>query len=389
MAKKSKDEDVKKKKKKKTGTDLVAVDVKKKKKKDKFKDVVKADVSGGKAVEKSEKKPREDRQQLPVEKDDYIVVKVGNKHKLCFAHNPKRNTAYLEETMQSDEPQTIEYDAFTLIANLGQKPAPGKAYGVTVEPYFGDGSSEIGQLFFYRELDDEEKKAVRIGCKKAAKLMIDSGLSGILPIGRIEIRPPQGKWAGKYVISFKSGEAEDKILLHPKILNDQLHNVYIFAHELGHAVWYRMVPERMRSEWLLLFNEHTKVERAKKQEMEDQFHALAASQLSVREYMRDIEEEELAMFREALAYLKKHHKMTPEDVNVLLNNNSKALGKIWPSSAAISNSEPLVSEYAMTCVQELFAEAFAYHMTGRDIGKTVKKLLERTLKEAKSNFASK
>jgi hypothetical protein len=76
--------------------------------------------------------------------------------------------------------------------------------------------------------------------------------------------------------------------------------------------------------------------------------------------------------------------MSPEDLNILLNQNSKALSAIWPTSAAISHSDSLISEYAKTSVQELFAEAFAYHFTGKELPKTIKKLLEKTVKKAQA-----
>lgn len=379
MAKKEKDE-IKKKKKNKELIKSTGLDLKPKKKKKKS-DVI--DVSGG-STEIVTAKKKSERVLLPVDKDDFIVVRVGKKNKLCLAHSPKRNTAYIEDTLNLDEPVTVEYDADTLIANLGKDPAPGKAYGVDIQPHFGDFQSAIGNVHLYRRLEDDEKKAVTVSIKKIVQKVEEQGLGKVFPIKRVEILNPKGRWAGEYKISNKTGEVEDVIRLFPKILSDQIYNQYIWAHELGHAIWFRYVPDRLRSEWLEMYNESTKVSKAKKSQMEDLCTALVSSQQSVREFQRDIEEEELAMFKEALSYLKKIHKMSPEDVNILLNQNSKVLVAIWPTTASISNNENLVSEYAQTSVHELFAESYAFYTTGKILPKTVQKLLDKTLKAAKA-----
>lgn len=381
MAKKEKDEIKKKKKKNKELVKSTGLDLKPKKAKKNKDEVI--DVSGG-ASDLIPTKKKTERVLLPVDKDDFIVVRVGKKNKLCFAHSPKRNTAYIEDTMNLDEPVTVEYDADTLIANLGKDPAPGKAYGVDIQPHYGDFQSDIGNVHLYRKLDDDEKKALTVSIKKIVKKVEEQGLAKVFPIKRVEILNPKGRWAGEYKISNKTGEVEDVIRLFPKILSDQIYNQYIWAHELGHAVWFRYVPDRLRSEWLEMYNESTKVSKAKKSQMEDLCTALVSSQQSVREFQRDIEEEELAMFKEALSYLKKIHKMSPEDVNILLNQNSKVLVAIWPTTASISNNENLVSEYAQTSVHELWAESFAFWLTGKILPKSVQKLLDKTLKATKA-----
>ncbi|MNE41525.1 hypothetical protein D3C80_1356010 [compost metagenome] len=166
-----------------------------------------------------------------------------------------------------------------------------------------------------------------------------------------------------------------------------MENQYYIFHETGHAVWFRYVPEKIRSEWLELYNSLTKVSKAKKADMEALFTSLVASQLSVREFQRDLEEEEAALFKEALGYLKKIHKMSPEDVNVLLNQNSKVLGEIWPTSAATSDTGSVtvqLGQLAATSVQEMFAEVFAYDLIGKKIPPSCKKLFDKTIKAAKA-----
>jgi hypothetical protein len=390
---KSDSPDLKLKKKKKKEFDGEDTGLKKKKKKG-MQDLGR-DVSGtlegdGKKKKKKElaEKPAEPmREQLPVEQDDYIIVKVGKKNELAFAHSPKRNTAYIERTMNTDAPVTFEYDGNTLIANLGKDPIPGKCFGVDIQPHYGTIDSPMGPMHMFRKLTEEEKEAIRIAQKKVVKKLEGLELGKLFPFTSLEVHNPRGRWAGSYQVSFKSGEAVDKVKIMAKILDDQIYNQYVFAHECGHGVWYRYVPERIRSLWLEQYNAMTAVTKAKKSELADQYQSLVASGLSIRDFQRDLEGDELAMFKEALAYLKKVHKMTPEDVNVLLNQNSTVLAEIWPTSASISNADSLAAlhgPYAATSVQEMFAEIFAAHLKGDHVGKTLTKLLEKTLKVARS-----
>lgn len=315
-----------------------------------------------------------------VEKDSYIIVRVGAKCKLGFAHNPERNSCYIEETLQLDEPEVFEYDEKTLIACLGKKPAVGTVFGVHVEPHRSSTEHEIGPLHFYRRMKAAEKKALRFGLDGALKLFKSYGLDSIFPIWRIEVRNAKGKYAGMYKYKRKDGETTDSVVLHPVTFEDPKYNIYIMCHELAHALWYRRVPDDLRTRWLTMYNSYIQVSKAKKDQLEGMLKALVSSQVSVREFGRDCEEDDKVLFKEALTYLKRHHKLTPEDVNLLLYHNSQVLGEIWPTAASLSESDQPISAYAATNVHEFFAEAISYKLTGRQVPKKIDKLVERTFK---------
>lgn len=356
-AKKKADEEPIKKKKKSTGVSVI-------------------DMSEAKPLKK--KKPSATA--ITVNRDDYIAVIVGKKPALCFAHNPQRSSAYLVSTLDTDEPQVVEYSNETLLANFGPKPKFGKAYGFDIEPKLGEFDSEIGHVNLYRELNDAERKAVTSAIRVVHKRFAQKGVADIFPITEINIRNPKGKWAGSYKVVFKDGVHKDTVQLHPKIIEDAKYNLYIFAHEAGHAIWYRKLNDKYRALWLELYNAGVKVDHAKKQQMGELYKSLLDSQLSVREFMKDVEEDDAKLFREALSYLKKYHKLTPEDVNLLLNNNSRVLGEIWPQYGTTADIGSLVSEYACVSPSELFAESCAFYFSGKILPKSVKSLLDKTLK---------
>src|SRR5690606_22984428 len=290
-------------------------------------------VSGGDALPEKAK-VKKSAPSIAVNQDDYIIVNVNGKNKLGFAHSPKRNTCYIEETMNNDEPVTFEYDSDTLIANLGPKPKYGKVHGVNIEPKSGETVTPIGKVVFLRELDDDEKKALRVAIKKTHATLEHNGVEKLAPVAVVNVRNARGRWGASYKITRKDGEVHDTIELHSKIMNDIPYLHYLLTREFGRAAWHRALDESLRCDWLASYNSNVIVERAKKSQMENILQQLLESQLGTREFMRDIEEDDLRMFKEALAYRKKIHKICPEDVNPILNHNSKVLGGIWPTSAS-------------------------------------------------------
>jgi hypothetical protein len=382
--KKVKDEQPEKKKKKKKA-DAEAEPVKKKKKK-KGGDTV-HDVSGRDDNE-ADDAPKGEKSDMVVGKDDYIIVRKGAKYKLGFAHNPERNACYLEETLNTDEPEVFEYDAKTLIAVLGKDPEIGSAFGVFIEPQRSEVEHTLGKLFYYRKMNKLEKKAFKWALDQAVKVLEEHKLDGVIPVGRIEVRNKKGKYAGHYIIRRKGTEVSDKIVFHPQVMEDAKYNLYVVLHEFAHALWYRKMSEDYHARWLVSYNEHIVVSKAKKSQLEAMLKSLVESQDSLREFAKSFGNEDLegkALFKEVLSYLKRMHKLSPQDINLLLTHNSALLGEIWPTSASLSESNHPISAYAATKVEEFFAEAVSHFLTGQKLPGKIDKLLQKTIKHIRGN----
>lgn len=355
----------------------------KKKKKKKGGDTV-HDVSGR---DIDDAMPEVAKSDMVVGKDDYIIVRKGAKYKLGFAHNPERNACYLEETLNTDEPEVFEYDAKTLIAVLGKDPEIGSAFGVYIEPQRSEVEHVLGKLFYYRKMNKLEKKAFKWALDQAVKVLEENKLDGVIPVGRIEVRNKKGKYAGHYVIRRKGTEVSDKIVFHPQVMEDAKYNLYVVLHEFAHALWYRKMSEDYHARWLVSYNEHIVVSKAKKSQLESMLKKLVESQDNLREFVKNMGEdiESKALFREVLSYLKRMHKLSPQDINLLLTHNSALLGEIWPTSASLSESNHPISAYAATKVEEFFAEAVSHYLTGQKLPGKIDKLLQKTIKHIRGN----
>lgn len=342
------------------------------------------DVSSG-SERKKKLKPTTEKTTLGVNNGDYIIVKSGTRFRLAFANNPERNRAVIESTLRMDEPEVVEFDNDSLVANLGPNPVVGKVFGVHVEPLNSEKLHKIGNVLYYRPMKELESKALHYAFDKVVAKLDAEGLDAVLPFAQIQIRAGKGKYPATYMPKkLKDGTVADVIVFHPKFLDDPKANMYSLYHEIALAHWQHTVNDDTRARWLSVYNQSIKVDRAKKSQMDGLLKSLLDSQVSIREFMRDLDDAEKALMREALAYLKKHHKLSPAEVNILLNHDSRALGEIWPTSAAMSLSEVLITQRATLSVQELFAESVAHVLFGKNIPRQLEKLVSVTFKRIRS-----
>ena len=56
---------------------------------------------------------------------------------------------------------------------------------------------------------------------------------------------------------------------------------------------------------------------------------------------------------------------------------------LWPKSISTSDYEAIISQYATKNYKELFAEAFSFYLTDRELPEVVNKLIKRTINHLK------
>ena len=350
----------------------VSQNIKKKKKGDKVKK------KGDKV--KKERKPSVE--VMPVPKDSYVIVEYQGRNFLALAFNPERNRAILDNSLASDEPITMEYDERTLLAALGTKPRVGTtAFGVKIQPFIGQSETEYGLFNYHRELSDLEKKALRSALKRTYATMSENNLESIFPIGKFNVFPKKGKYAGMYHYRRKGDEVNDAIDLHPVTFEDRKYNEYLLLHEYGHAVWYRLMDSAIKAKWIALYHSRLELANVKKEQLDGMLKDLLHFTGTLKEFLKELPDEERLVFREVLSYIKRYHKLDNYALEILHVENTERFASLWPKRATIIESvkeDP--SAYAMTKPEEMFAESFAFHLTGRTLSKDIRVLIKRTLK---------
>lgn len=348
----------------------------------KLKASTKIDVSGDKPAKKAQK-TREVSRGMPVEKDSYIIVKVGTKNFLCLAINPERGRAVIDATLIDDEPKTIEYDEQNLVAVLGTKPRPGSAYGVKINPYISSVETKYGPIHFYRELNEREMKSFKKALKSTYTAMTDNHMN-VFPFSAMRVYPKRGKYAGQYEIRRKGTEIWDRVDLFPETFEDPQWNEYLLYHEYGHAVWYKMVQSRTKARWIKMFHKRIELTNFLKERLESLLdECLNYQDGNLKDFMKELDDESKAVFKEVLAHYKKYHKLDGKSLAILFTEDSEKFASMWPKRSTVVESKADPSEYALTKPEEFFAECFAYHMQGRKATGDIAKLMEKTLLQIK------
>lgn len=320
---------------------------------------------------------------MQVEADDYAVLRINRKIKLALILNTKSHQAVLVDTLDAEEPEHIKYHEDDVIANLGQKPAVGKVHGVHVEPMRKQSEKPYGLLCFYKKLEKADVKNLKGAFSWMFDYLTGLQIQQALPVNRIEIREKRTKVAGMYTIKrMKSGDAIDKIELYCPDYSDREYLKYVVAHETGHAVWYKLVPERIKSSWIELYNNRISVDKYSEKQLTTLLNDVMSYEGGMSAYAREIADDDVrALIREVYSYFKRTFKLDRKDIEMLMDNSS-SFGDKWPTAASLGRTTGVdLGSYAMTKPTEFFAECFAFHATGKKLPKDCRKLMEQTLKK--------
>lgn len=323
---------------------------------------------------------------IAVEKDDYIIVRNRRKPVLCLVLNADSRRAVVEKSLLADEMEHITYEIEDVLCNLGPAPAHGKIYGCDVMPYQGTiESKKFGPILLFREVPKKELKALNKAMKSVYDIFEKQASVDFLPLHQIHICPKKGKYAGEYRSKAKGSDTFDVIKLFPETFADPIYNEYLIAHEFAHGLWYRCVSPELRSRWMNLYQKRVKLSAIDSNHLEELCSEVVRYEGGIRDYTKEVaEEDERLVIKEVLTYFKKYHSMAPADVDLMLAHDSGKLADMWPTRALLSETRPDISQYSMTKVEEFFAEAVAYSMTGKILPKDVQKGLDRTFKYCKS-----
>lgn len=341
------------------------------------------DVSGDVKIKKKKKKIVPSSKTMPIEKDSYIIVRQGTKNFLCLAINPERNRAVIDSTLIDDDPKHIEYDENNLVCNLGPKPkVGGTAFGVKIHPYISSVDTKYGPLHFYRELNEREMKSFKKALKSTYDQMLERNLD-VFPLSAMRVYPKRGKYAGMYTFRRKSADIWDAVDLFPETFEDAKYNEYLLLHEYGHAVWYKMMPSRLKVKWIKLYHKRLELTNFLKERLDSLLdECISYQDGNLQDFFKELDDESKLVFREVQSHYKKYHKMDGTSLNLLFSEDSEKFASMWPKRSTVVESKADPSEYAMTKPEEFFAESFAYVMTGRTVAKDIAKLMARTLDSA-------
>lgn len=296
----------------------------------------------------------------PVEDKNLLVKCAAAKENKLKVYNP-------------DHPEEkFIIKAKEVIADLGERPKAGQAYGVKIEPLVRTEEDDFwGEIRSYKFFSDDEYDLFFKGLKDVRKEIKARKLPR--PQTDVELRQRKGKVVGMYKFQPK---AEKDILMLMACDSDDKVNQYLVAHEYSHGLWYRNMTPKQHMRWIRLYHENISVmnatEKALKQILKDVEAEGSFGPLLTADY------EDSATVKSLLKTIHTVHGLNRKHLETALVVGD-SLADYWPTSVETSTKEVMVTEYSMKMPEELWAECFAHHFVGTKLPKTHLELLNKTL----------
>jgi hypothetical protein len=311
--------------------------------------------------------------------DDYIVVSQGKKN--FIGKVVKEGTIKLTPPKVPEETEYLQYLPNEVIAILGDNPKiGGTVYWCKFEPHLKtmvhDGFGDIH--WFFKPLKPFRDQLNQV-LDKVFSIMEENKLSSVFPLN-VEMRVPSGKYTGTYRYTGRDKtEYPDTMTLKPKE-GDQLN--YVVLHELGHAVWYRLLTHRhkIRARWIKLYHRAITVTEVGAKDVNRILQGIKSQDDGglVSDYRGQLSEEDQLIFDACVSYVYDYHSIDLIGLDTLLAGDED-IDNLWPDTVKLSDMEVQLTEYAQKSVEEYFAEAFSLHFSGKKLPSVTSQLLEKTL----------
>lgn len=324
---------------------------------------------------------------MEIKKLDYVVGTDGKKNFLMQVHSV--NDGLVSGVLDAERayaPKNAEFKLKQILAVLGPKPVSGNIYGCNVEPYTSTSvHSDWGNVHWHRVMTPEEKKQIRAALDATSKKLITAKLFEFAEQGalEIEIRPAKGKYTGMYHFKHKGDKPADRMILRPQ---DGTPLDYVVLHEAGHGVWYRMLSPKVHARWVKLYHNYTKVQDFDSADIKRLCDQYLEDSIHIRDFRGQLPEDDVLLFDSLVSTLCSNTRLNIKHLDLLADQHElESLRDVWPQHVEDSDFEIAITEYGTKNVEELFAEAFAFHMLGQKLPKRVAAVMEKTLEHARTS----
>jgi hypothetical protein len=283
---------------------------------------------------------------------------------------------------------TMTVDVKDVVVVLGPTPHPGKVYGADVTNLFRarKDHDDFGPIHFFYKPEKEIVKDLWISMSKVSKRLDKHGLGFLLQDIMWEVQRFNGeKYAGCY-ISSRNEKVPVRIQFRPESV-PATEYAYVLLHELGHHLHLEFIKsKKLNAYWLKLFNTSIKVVSVRKDLSKQLLERLLDQDAVPSDFKRDLDEEEALAFKWIIRTISTVSALSIKDLDTLFEAGFKdEVAKVWPvRNIPRKELAPVISEYSTKNVKELFAEVFAFHMTGKKLPDAVVRLLEKSISYAKT-----
>ena len=273
-----------------------------------------------------------------------------------------------------------------LLANLGQEPLPGSAYGCQIRKLHSRTEHSFwGNISIMRSMDDEEREVLKRSLTAGLNCLKTIGCKDAIQLDNLMVVDAKGRYAGYY----KQDKRGYHICLHPKEFIEE-QGTQIINHELAHAIWYQLTGENAKAEWVQLYTNYIDLYKSPDEQMSEVIDIVSAQSRHMDEYHDLVSEIEGGneMLDNLTWALMDIHLLDKQDLDLFLWSLSskkrrraleRAVSNVSRLSGEVSSSFP-VSEYASKNTREFFAESYAHYLSSpSNVPDDVEELLKRTI----------
>lgn len=260
-------------------------------------------------------------------------------------------------------------ESHNVLAYLGATPNSGSVYGCQVRKLYGQSEHKFwGVISFFRFMTDEEKDILKGALKSAQTNLKKLGLDKLIQLDNLVIQESKGRYAGMY----KSDRHGAHILYHPKDIDPKFSR-FLMDHELSHAIWYQLLQDKAKAQWVRLYTKYVEQTRTQDDTLAEIIDVIVAEARYLDEYqdlVSEIEDGNLWLDRIEYA-LMNMLLLTREDVDLYLWSSTKkerrklldrVMVSVSPLDSDFSEKFP-ISDYARKNVKEFFAEAYCHYIS--------------------------
>lgn len=314
---------------------------------------------------------------MKLQQGSYVILKLSNKPELarCTFADGDTFKAVLEKEKEKDEksPPVIQFQKQDIMAVLGKKPKAGSIYGVKVEPIVRRVAYKFwGDVRIHNWFEDHQLDMLQEGFANAYAVLKKLRVTGQFKV-EVEIRQPQGKYAGMY--KHRPKAETDILIIKPETHMEKLE--YIIFHEYAHGIWYRMMTPKMRLRWIKLYHEYITLQEIKEKELKGLLGDVESTG-TLRGFQREAEEDVKLQLKEVIKHIKSVHGLSINHLEMILENG-ESIEEYWPTNIEMSETEVCITDYARTSPEEFFAEAIAHKFSGIKLPKKVEEAYEKTM----------
>lgn len=321
---------------------------------------------------------------------DFVIVDIDSKNYLVKVGSFKGETILGDiATIASDKVEPLTFLKDDVVANLGQKPKEGTAYGVKIEIFNKYIDTSFGKIALFLKMEKALRKELAKHYNKAYSKLEKLGLLGFTYTLEHEVKSKQGKMAGMYMAN-KNLDLNDKMVIFANCEND-ITIEEVILHECGHGIWHRLIQQdKLKSKWVEDYSKFIDVEAIRDKELKKHLSDLKSMALTFTEYKGHIKREandlDIILIDAIIKFFKDSRRLTVRDLDYVVKHDMDFLKSIWPTRTQelVKIKQNPISEYAMKNVQEYFCECFRLHAIGKQLPKTTRKLMEKTISTSAS-----